>query len=567
MRPLRPIPRMALLAGIGLLGALAAPPAAAQVVRGILREAGTGDPIEGAMVVLVDAEGRAAFQVLTNESGRFLMEHRAPGRYRLRADRIGHASTFHPEFALGPADTVAVELIATVEAIVLEGIDVESDARCEVNPEDGRAVAVVWEEVRKALAAASWTGEHGVFRYELAHLERDLDREARRVERERVRYERTSRQRTFVSRPAPELIQDGFVVEDGDVTVFYGPDADVLLSDAFLDTHCFRLRRGRRDTEGLLGLGFEPVDGRRVSEVVGTLWLDPASSELRILEWRYANIDPAIERENVGGRVEFTALPSGPWVIRKWWIRMPIVGFDRRNEANRGRQVIGIRETGAQVRRIATVAGRIVMEFEGGAVQGVVRTDGGARPLADARIMLRGREDTVVADGRGRYRATGLEEGVYAVTFSHPSLDSLGFRSPPREILVPAQGVVDLDLSAPPARRIVAERCGEEGLESGTAALMGWVRWTDGSAAPDARVRVDWSDFRVQTRGVLQEAASGVLATPDPDGFYLVCGLPTDTALRVTVEGADAEPATVRIPLDAWRAHHDVQVVASDPPR
>ncbi|MEZ4417484.1 MAG: carboxypeptidase-like regulatory domain-containing protein [Gemmatimonadota bacterium] len=556
-----------LVTALALLAALALP-AQAQVVRGTLREAGSGAPIEGAMVVLLGTDDAPVYQVLTDASGRFFMERRSPGRYRLRADRIGHASSYHPAFTLAEADTVAVEMIATVEAIQLEGIDVEGDTRCRVRPEEGLAVATVWEEVRKALAAASWTGEHGVFRYDLTHLDRNLDRRAQRVEREDRRLERTSRQRTFISLPAGKLISEGFVVTDRDGTVFYGPDADVLLSDDFLETHCFRLRQGRRSNEGLLGLGFEPVGGRRLTEISGTLWLDPSTSELRLLEWRYVNLHPDLDNENLGGRVEFVALPSGPWIIRKWWIRMPLIGLDPRNRANSGRQLVGIRETGAQVRRIAEATGRIVMEFEGGAVQGTVRGGYQATPLSGAQVEIVGVPIEVRADRSGRFTAVGLEEGTYAVRFSHPSLDSLGFRAPDRLVEVPDQGVVELELVAPTPFEIIAAQCSDEEMSAGTAALMGFLRREDtGEPATGATLRVTWARYDVPGQGVVRETASGVRAVPDERGFYLACGVPTDTPLEVTVENGDRLPSTsLRIPAEEWRWYFDAAVPGAPVP-
>lgn len=57
--------------------------------------------------------------------------------------------------------------------------------------------------------------------------------------------------------------------------MFYAPDAEVLLSDAFLDSHCFSLREATVQGEARLGLTFEPVPGRTIPEVRGVLWWTP----------------------------------------------------------------------------------------------------------------------------------------------------------------------------------------------------------------------------------------------------------------------------------------------------
>ena len=511
------------------------------------------------MVLLLDEAGATQFQVLTDARGGFVMERQAPGRYTLRADRIGHASTTHPPFTIPPVGTVEVEMFARVEAITLEGIDVEADGRCSVRGEEGLQIATVWEEVRKALAAASWTGAHGVFRYELAHITRDLDRDARLVTDQQIRYERTSRQRTFVSKPAEELIEGGFVTSDDEGQLYLGPDADVLLSDAFLSTHCFRLRERRRDGQDLIGLQFEPLGGRRLPEVSGTLWLDRASSTLQQLEWRYENLDPNLDTEHVGGMVEFVALPSGPWIIRKWWIRMPMIGFDRRNESARGRTLVGIREVGAQVRRVSTATGSVLMEFEGSVIQGVVRGGYEGGRLTDAAVHLVGAQGEARSDRRGRYRLITAEGGTYALSFDHPYLDSLGYVVPDTVVTVTDRGILEVDLSAPTPYAIIEGRCGEETMLEGTAVVMGRLLAPDSvSPLPGATIQFDWTGFEVPMDGMLLERGQGVQITPDARGFYSVCTIPVDVPLRVRVEWAGGEAnAALRIPLDRWRWHHD----------
>src|SRR5690606_981255 len=89
---------------------------------------------------------------------------------------------------------------------------------------------------------------------------------------------------------APDTLADHGFVRDMDGTViFYAPDAEVLLSDAFLNTHCFGLRETTAQGEDRVGLTFEPVPGRRVPDVRGVLWLDTEGARLRSIEYQYVN--------------------------------------------------------------------------------------------------------------------------------------------------------------------------------------------------------------------------------------------------------------------------------------
>lgn len=79
-----------------------------------------------------------------------------------------------------------------------------------------------------------------------------------------------------------------------DTLVFHAPDAAVLLSDTFLDTHCFRLQSAHRAHVGMVGLAFEPVRGTRTPDVHGVLWMDAESAELRLLEYGYGDLPRSV---------------------------------------------------------------------------------------------------------------------------------------------------------------------------------------------------------------------------------------------------------------------------------
>src|SRR5690606_23537360 len=80
------MPRIAVLSGLLLLGGTSL---AAQTVRGVLTEEGSARPISGALVLLLDADGRQASGSLTDEQGRYQIRASAAGRYTLRIQRIG----------------------------------------------------------------------------------------------------------------------------------------------------------------------------------------------------------------------------------------------------------------------------------------------------------------------------------------------------------------------------------------------------------------------------------------------------------------------------------------------
>ena len=283
------------------VGMLVAAPLSAQAITGTLVEAETGAPVEGASVILLNRSGDEVDWRLTDVAGRFDFRMTRAGTYLLRADRIGHASVLSNPIPVDRDVTAVYRLETPVEAILLAGIDVRSSSRCEIRPGWGMSTARVWEEARKALEATSRTSGLGVYRFVIRHYERELDARGRRVRSEQSRIQRGEIAGPPRSLNVESLLEKGFTRLEGDGTVYYAPDADVLLSDLFLDTHCMSLAEGEDEAEGLLGLAFEPTEDRGVPDISGVLWLDPEDGEVQWLDYRYEFLDVP-NSERLGGK-------------------------------------------------------------------------------------------------------------------------------------------------------------------------------------------------------------------------------------------------------------------------
>jgi hypothetical protein len=123
-------PRIALVASIvALMAAGATRPVAAQAVRGRLIEAGTGQPISAASVILYTEDGQALLGKLTDADGRFLIDAPGAGRFKLTAERIGYAPVNGGPIEIVGTDTVDVVLRMGTEVIAIDGIEVVTEAR------------------------------------------------------------------------------------------------------------------------------------------------------------------------------------------------------------------------------------------------------------------------------------------------------------------------------------------------------------------------------------------------------------------------------------------------------
>ena len=563
---------------------LAGSPVGAQTVSTQVLSRETSQPVVGALVYLLDDSGAVVRTALTDERGRVLFLRFPAGSYRVRAEMIGMATGESNLLEARVGATLHEEIRLDARPIRLEGIAVAVDERCRVRPAEGLLTAQGWDEARKALATAVFTDEQRLYRYQTMLYERDLDRNTRVIRRENQSRREANMRSPFRSRPAEELIDRGFVEPSGGVDLYFAPDANVLLSDVFLDSHCFRLRRGERgETAGLIGLAFEPTsERRRIIDVAGTLWLDPASSELRWLEYRYANLDPDIRSDEIGGRVEFQRMPEGGWIVPEWWIRMPRVALQTDGfRGGRRRYVVGFREAGGMVLDVQG-AGRALRHRGTGGIEGVVRDSLGSA-LEGVRVDIVGAAQEVVTDSAGWFEISGLVEGIYRVRFVDPRLEAYGYSPEPLTPAVFNGEMTHVEFDMPSAASVLTDVCSEvrmvgpewENLPpqaKGTGILVGWVRdaVTD-EPLPGAVVRVlsYRYEFRPGGASVIDRGMFGVQTTTDEEGVYRVCRLPERELLTVVVvyEGVETEGDTLKIMEIGGAREHTVRVIRDRPER
>lgn len=353
-------------------------PLEAQVVRGILVEDASRRAVVGGLVQLLGRGDSIAASATTSERGRFALSEVRAGSYRVRALRIGFQPWTSAAFELVAGqirdDTLAIPAIP----VVLDEITVEAKSPCRSSPSADRRMALLWDGVRTALgifdAAA---GDSLEFHTRLSERVADS---AGRLSNERA-WMSTGTGRWPVTSEAPESLAAAGYVTPGDTLrgpVYHGPDAAVFFSEAFVRTHCFRLVRPPKDSPSLVGLGFEPVKGRPVIDIAGTLWLDRHTGELTSLEYHYAGLWPWVPARGAGGVLNFGRLASGPVVITGWTIRAPVASIDqspaswrRSDEATRpyfGRGAVrlhGFREESGEVEEVRGTDGRILWQRDG----------------------------------------------------------------------------------------------------------------------------------------------------------------------------------------------------------
>jgi len=545
---------------VALAGGLLAETARGQIVRGVVVEAGSGTPVEGAMVILLDYAGQPLKRVLTDGDGDFIIDADRPGPHFIRVDRIGYESLTTERFPV-PVEGTYQRVEVPIHAVELVGIDVSGSRRCEVRPEEGRATARVWEEARKALEAAAWTLASGAYRYTLLHYTRELDASGVSVLKEDRRFDRAWGQAPYVSAPAQELVDLGYVRRNPDGSnTYFAPDAEVFLSDPFLDTHCMRLDRVE---DGLIGLEFEPLRDRRIPDIRGTLWIDAASAQLSRLEFRYANLPWELAAGDPSGTVSFGRLPNGTWIVREWYIRMPrmaVAGSDRRPIRT------GVLQEGGAVWRVADHEGFILLETATATVAGTVHDSTRAGTVGGVVVRTADGLSADTTGDAGSFLLPGLPGGLQTLMLHHPSLDTLGLGPVAAAIEAELGEITSVDVELPGVESSLRRACGEVPADDrAPVLLLGRVVTLAGAAAP-ARVRMLWLTGTQRGFGISARAAPprpGDPAAPGPvwapasdgsrwlettlddRGVFLVCGGPAGTQVRIEA-GIPGGPDSLR---------------------
>ncbi|GLC23552.1 carboxypeptidase regulatory-like domain-containing protein [Roseisolibacter agri] len=520
-------------------------PVGAQAVRVTLADTTVGAELANVFVALVPAAGGAAVdQGLTSAAGVRVLRAPAAGAWAVQVRRVGFAPERFGPYALTVGATTDVRLALAGRRVQLETVARVDQARCGpmVAGEDGGdALLAVWDALRAALEATAQARDENAVALETRTFQRQLRLDGK-----------TTRQTvdpawTVVAdtRPFKSVVRDNvFVVGSGaSEAEWRGPDERTFLSETFVQGHCFARVAGSDATAGLVGLRFEPVRGAH-PDVAGTLWVDPATAELRHVEYRYVRVDYArmqvpaqflrdrIDPEHPapGGRIDFTRLPSNAWIVSRWALRMP-----RLSRGLSGTTVVGITEVGAEARLAQGVRPSDVA----GTARGVVWDSLLARPLAGALVFgPNGRSAT--SDAQGRWTMDSLPTGRATFTVAHAALDSLGLYDIGGEGEAGSGsngGTPEVRLATPSFATLARELCPADAAApaAGPGLLYGVVRDAQGRVPAGTRVEASWIVLP-DARGVRAgdgPTTHGRAAPPDSAGAFVVCGVPVDVELRV----------------------------------
>lgn len=433
----------------------------AQAVRGVVTQLDGRSPVAGAVVAAITVAGVIEAQTLTDTHGRYDLAVRS-GRYRLRVLRIGYQPYVSEDFDVAQIDTTSKDLALPDSRLVLDTVRTVATDGCRA-PSDGSATLVaLWEQARGALSALRLTEQRSRLQMRVLSISGSVDMNGGTPSVDSLSTRDLIVNRLFGTTSADTLAREGYIRLDSAGRVRYEvPTADVLLSDSFLEAHCFELQAAPRSEPRWIGIRFAPKhENDDVSDIRGVLWLDRGTAALRRLEFEYTRsrfftsllcghiageqrcMSNITRGRGSGGSANFRRLVDGGWLISDWTVRTPAESLQYTRMRN-GQRVTGpglvpcnrgvdcIRPYGPSV-RVSTSMGQVVLVRLGAdtlyandsaakrlenlhrlragrrpaGMEGVVTDDNGIA-LAGAVVQTSDPVRTVVTDSAGRF-ALGL---------------------------------------------------------------------------------------------------------------------------------------------------------------
>lgn len=517
------------------------------ILRGVVRDSASREPISGAVIMVLDSAGQPSSSTIAGADGRFRIARSAASK-RIRARRIGFRPREIPIPGGAVADTAELEITMGRIPQILASVRVIESSHCPGSTANGEA-AQLWSQARDGLLASIVARDAKPASIQTLTFDRATAPRDGLVLSHRHRIQAASRTtRTFKARASAAVFAErGYVQEDGGDRVFDAPDADVLLDESFTATHCFRLVPGSGARVDQIGLAFAPTRRRRgIADVEGVLWLDRAKPALRTLEFRYTELDGLTMAARAGGTVDFETMDNGVVIITRWSLRMPVLAararrsdppspWNTRREAS-DISLAEIRESGGLV-IAATWPDGVRWTQPVGALTGTVIEQVSRKPIAHALVTFAGAWDTVATDTAGRFVVTTVLAGRYDVVALDTSLIAyVEERSVRRTIDVQERGTNDVTFELPAKDESIRRLCADARMRPQSSVLLGRIRRADGGAPGKLEVRVAWQDDFVVSGGSIGVGESKRTIEPDSVGRFHVCGVVRERPIRITVQ-------------------------------
>jgi hypothetical protein len=340
---------------------------------------------------------------------------------------------------------------------------------------------------------------------------------------------------------AQQFAESGFATDTAGTLTAFGPDAEVLMDEAFANGYCFRIMDAVQSRPNQIGLGFQPAEHKRGRiEIDGAVWIDTTVKSLVDIEFLYRGFPSVFDRGKPGGHVEFRTMPNGVALIDRWFLRVP--SRESRNDGAAAQRATVVQAARNAHLVIVETGGELARaRWEDGthwrASLGTVRMHlATPRGVADTGRAVRLDSTTYVArsDSAGDVVLEELTPGPYAVSLLDGRLMQLGLMIPTDATFY---AIRDSVLTFPVATRTIEEytrdRCVADGMpRMGSSMILGRILNPDDTPANKVDITVD----RIE-RGAATRVAEG--GNTGSNGVFEWCALERGWHVMITARHDD----------------------------
>lgn len=507
----------------------------AQELHGTIVDSANRRPVASAVLVVIDDAGLTRGRTITNDRGQYHIALTNDAR-KVRALRLGFRAR---ELAI-PAGGGELNLAMVVIPALLEKVTVRAARACPRRDDSQSALALL-EQARAGLLATIVAAESNPATMKLLRFERLMDGTSDHVNRQVVHIDSLAgKKKSFeAANSASDFVRNGFARDSGGSRIIYGPDAEVLLDDAFANAYCFRLVDRERDRPNQVGLGFTAAEEQRDRvDLDGALWIDTLARRLVDIEFSYEGLKLPRNAPTSRGHVHFKEMPNGMVVIDRWTLANGAARNDTTGDYIHPmiRQHFDVHENGGEIARAVWADGLEWRDSLATVRIKVVTEDG----LPENRVALRlGDSDYgAIPDANGDVLIPDVLPGPYPVVVVDTSAAASGtVIGVPLQIVATRgttfQGVV----VAPPREAFLRKRCA-------TVPTFRWITATvtreDGTPVNAAHWEAG-SDFDTTWETVYSRGIAGTAGT---FGFCNQTAGGAGKQLRV-FEGSDSRNGVV----------------------
>lgn len=438
--------------------------APAQFVRGTVLDSVTRQPVAGSVVMATGANGTVLVRTLANERGIYQVSFPVAAT----GIRVLHMGYKARDLPVARTSTGIMQINVSMARVqsTLAVMNVRANGNCSVRKD--RALAqVFYEQARDGLLATIVAREAANTQMKRLRFDRTLARNRGGIASQEVFIDTVVAQATpFAAvRTAQQFAERGFAGDSAGSVLFFAPDAETIMDDAFRSAYCFKI--GDSDRKRPTQVALEFVKGKRNGKQVdieGAIWLDTLRRNISRIEFRYTGLNSEEEAYKLGGYVQFREMTNGSVLIDEFALKL--LQAETVTQLDRQRLPVTVprfdlHETGG-----ALVLARWPDGTSWHAPLGrllVLATTRDGKPAAGVRVALAGTNYSALTDDTGKAELTELVPGPYRAEILDSTLAMIGITLP-TSLRFEAQrdSVVRAKIVAPTNLDYSEQRCNSE---------------------------------------------------------------------------------------------------------